>query len=129
METTSSKQISILRTEVAPSLQYWLAVAHRRKAIFHTITKFKPSSSSSYGSSSSSSSTSSSSSSSGGGAVNLGTGIWNSIGLIAENGNGHKNYDGADTGKGKGAEPLWSSEEYESLDLDKFLSDIGFEPQ
>ena len=41
METTENKQIGILRTEVAPSLQYWLAVAHRRKAIFHTVTKFR----------------------------------------------------------------------------------------
>ena len=42
METTENKQIGILRTDVSPSLQYWLAVAHRRKAIFHTITKFRP---------------------------------------------------------------------------------------
>ena len=42
METTENKQIGILRTDVSPSLQYWLAAAHRRKAIFHTITKFRP---------------------------------------------------------------------------------------
>jgi hypothetical protein len=42
MDTTEMKQTGILRTDVLPSLRYWLAVAHRRKAIFHTITKFRP---------------------------------------------------------------------------------------
>jgi len=42
MDTTAMKQTGILRTDVLPSLRYWLAVAHRRKAIFHTITKFRP---------------------------------------------------------------------------------------
>ena len=42
MEHTRADQTRILASSVAPHIRKWLAVAQRRKAIFHTVTKFRP---------------------------------------------------------------------------------------
>jgi hypothetical protein len=42
MEHTRTVQMRALASSVAPYVRKWLAVAQRRKAIFHTVTKFRP---------------------------------------------------------------------------------------
>merc|ERR1711871_1176227 len=41
MSDTEGLQVDLLQNQVASHLRRWLAVAQRRKAIFHTITKFR----------------------------------------------------------------------------------------